>query len=273
MRRRVNSRGVPRGRPRAGPLSYQTTERPVSVPSATPRGAGRGGQPGGRHRPTGQPREVPARTSEAPDQPLCDGVVGSRHDDGDRGVAGLIGRSINPEAAMTSTWRPRMGDTPSRRGGRPQPPPPPGALAVEQARAGAAAGPHPADPLARRRADSLELLTLLTTRIEHLDAQITAAAAADRRVRLLLTHPGVGALTALTTVLVLGRRALTGRSEHREPRSGAARCSTSCHQSDGPASSDSAPCPPSTPRHALPSRAVIRSGSPDSRMRRRGADL
>jgi len=56
----------------------------------------------------------------------------------------------------------------------------------------------------RRRDDSLELLAWLTTRIEQLDAQIASAAAADPRARLLLTHPGVGPLTALTTVLVLG---------------------------------------------------------------------
>ena len=56
----------------------------------------------------------------------------------------------------------------------------------------------------RRRDDSLELLTWLTTRIDQLDERIAAAVAADPRARLLLTHPGVGPLTALTTVLVLG---------------------------------------------------------------------
>lgn len=56
----------------------------------------------------------------------------------------------------------------------------------------------------RRRDESLELLTWLTTRIDQLDEQIAAAATADTRARLLLTHPGVGPLTALTTVLVLG---------------------------------------------------------------------
>jgi transposase len=44
----------------------------------------------------------------------------------------------------------------------------------------------------------------LTTRIDQLDEQIAAVVAADPRARLLLTHPGVGPLTALTTVLVLG---------------------------------------------------------------------
>jgi transposase len=67
---------------------------------------------------------------------------------------------------------------------------------------------------ARRRADSLELLTWLTTRIDHLDAQIAMAGAADPRVHLLATHPGVGALTALTTVLVLGPVARFPDSKH-----------------------------------------------------------
>jgi transposase len=56
---------------------------------------------------------------------------------------------------------------------------------------------------ARRREDSLELLTWLTTRIDQLDERIAAAAAADARAQRLLTHPGVGPLTALITVLVL----------------------------------------------------------------------
>ena len=56
----------------------------------------------------------------------------------------------------------------------------------------------------RRRDENLELLRWLTTRIDALDEQIAAAAVADPRTRCLLTHPGVGPLTALTTVLVLG---------------------------------------------------------------------
>jgi transposase len=56
----------------------------------------------------------------------------------------------------------------------------------------------------RRRDDNLELLSWLTTRIDQLDEHIASMAAADPRARLLLTHPGVGPLTALTTVLVLG---------------------------------------------------------------------
>jgi len=56
----------------------------------------------------------------------------------------------------------------------------------------------------RRRDDSLELLAWITSRVHQLDARIVAAAENDSHARLLLTHPGVGPLTALTTVLVLG---------------------------------------------------------------------
>ena len=66
----------------------------------------------------------------------------------------------------------------------------------------------------RRRDDSLALLAWLTTRIDQLDAHIAAVASADPRVQLLLTHPGVGPLTALTTVLVLGPLAGFPDSKH-----------------------------------------------------------
>ena len=56
----------------------------------------------------------------------------------------------------------------------------------------------------RRRADCLELLAWLTTRIDQLDEQIATIANEDPRAKLLLTHPGVGPLTALTTILILG---------------------------------------------------------------------
>ena len=65
-----------------------------------------------------------------------------------------------------------------------------------------------------RRDDSLALLAWLTTRIDQLDAHIAAVASADPRVQLLLTHPGVGPLTALTTVLVLGPLARFPDSKH-----------------------------------------------------------
>ena len=66
----------------------------------------------------------------------------------------------------------------------------------------------------RRRDDSLELLAWLTGRIEQLDEQIAGVVEADSRARLLLTHPGVGPLTALTTVLVLGSIARFPDSKH-----------------------------------------------------------
>jgi transposase len=67
---------------------------------------------------------------------------------------------------------------------------------------------------ARRREDNLELLTWLETHIAGLDARIADAAHAHPGARLLLTHPGVGALTALTTVLVLGPAARFPGSKH-----------------------------------------------------------
>jgi len=66
----------------------------------------------------------------------------------------------------------------------------------------------------RRRDDNLELLGWLTQHIDALDEQIAAAAAADPRARLLLTHPGVGPLTALATVLILGPIARFPDSQH-----------------------------------------------------------
>ena len=66
----------------------------------------------------------------------------------------------------------------------------------------------------RRRDDSLELLAGLTTRIDQLDDHLAAIARVDRRAQLLLTHPGVGPLTALTTVLVLGPLARFADSKH-----------------------------------------------------------
>jgi transposase len=67
---------------------------------------------------------------------------------------------------------------------------------------------------ARRREDSLELLTWLTPRIDHLDTQIAEAAAADARAQRLLTHPGVGPLTALLTILGWGPAARFPTSKH-----------------------------------------------------------
>jgi transposase len=56
----------------------------------------------------------------------------------------------------------------------------------------------------RRRDDSLELLHWLNRHIDELDLHVATAAAADPAARRLMTHPGVGPLTALATVLVLG---------------------------------------------------------------------
>jgi transposase len=56
----------------------------------------------------------------------------------------------------------------------------------------------------RRRDDSLELLHWLNLRIDALDRQVASAATDNPDARRLMSHPGVGPLTALATVLVLG---------------------------------------------------------------------
>ncbi len=60
--------------------------------------------------------------------------------------------------------------------------------------------PHPR----RRRDDSLALRQWLTRHIDELDLHVATAAAADSAARRLMTHPGVGPLTARATVRVLG---------------------------------------------------------------------
>src|SRR5436309_6580190 len=67
---------------------------------------------------------------------------------------------------------------------------------------------------AQRRDQSLELLAGLTTQIRALDDAITTAALAHPDAPRLLTHPGVGALTALATVVVLGPVARFHDSKH-----------------------------------------------------------
>jgi transposase len=58
--------------------------------------------------------------------------------------------------------------------------------------------------LARRRDESLELVSWLDQRIRGLDTLLDEAVEAEPAARRLLTHPGVGPVTALTTVVVLG---------------------------------------------------------------------
>src|SRR5712692_4358950 len=68
---------------------------------------------------------------------------------------------------------------------------------------------------ARRRDQSLELLAGLTTQIRELDDAITTAALGHPDAPRLITHPGVGALTALTTIVVLGARGQVRRLPDR----------------------------------------------------------
>ena len=56
----------------------------------------------------------------------------------------------------------------------------------------------------RRREDLLVLLAGLEPAIADLSAAVEAAAEQDARVRLLMTHPGVGPITGLAFVLVIG---------------------------------------------------------------------
>ena len=58
--------------------------------------------------------------------------------------------------------------------------------------------------MARRRQDLLGLLGQLNTWVKELDQRIEQEAARREEARRLMTHPGVGARTALATVLVLG---------------------------------------------------------------------
>jgi transposase len=67
---------------------------------------------------------------------------------------------------------------------------------------------------ARRRDDSLELLQWLDRRIDELDVHVAAVVSADPNARRLMTHPGVGPLTALATVLVLGPVTRFPNSKH-----------------------------------------------------------
>ena len=66
----------------------------------------------------------------------------------------------------------------------------------------------------RRRDDSLELLQWLNGHIHELDLHVATAAAADPDACRLMSHPGVGPLTALTTVLVLGPVGRFPNSKH-----------------------------------------------------------
>jgi transposase len=56
----------------------------------------------------------------------------------------------------------------------------------------------------RRRQDLLELLDQLNPLIEELKAQIVKEAEMRPEAQLLMTHPGVGPITALAFVLVIG---------------------------------------------------------------------
>ena len=67
---------------------------------------------------------------------------------------------------------------------------------------------------AQRRDQSLDLLGTLRLHLDHLDDAIAVAALAHPDAPRLLTHPGVGPLTALATVVVLGTVSRFPDSKH-----------------------------------------------------------
>jgi len=66
----------------------------------------------------------------------------------------------------------------------------------------------------QRRDESLELLTWLDAHIATLESRIATVAAATPEACRLMTHPGVGALTALATILILGPVSRFPTSKH-----------------------------------------------------------
>ncbi len=70
----------------------------------------------------------------------------------------------------------------------------------QEALEGLTLGPAPT----RRRQDLLRLLEQLNSWIRELDAQLNQQALASEEVRRLMSHPGIGPLTALAAVAVLG---------------------------------------------------------------------
>lgn len=65
-----------------------------------------------------------------------------------------------------------------------------------------------------RRQDLLHFLDELEAKIRALDQAVQEAARQDARVRLLMTHPGVGPVTGLAFVLVIGEVTRFPRSKH-----------------------------------------------------------
>jgi transposase len=66
----------------------------------------------------------------------------------------------------------------------------------------------------RRRQDLLQLLDELEGKVRELDQAVAQAAAEDARVQLLRTHPGVGPVTGLAFVLVVGEIGRFPRSKN-----------------------------------------------------------
>jgi transposase len=104
---------------------------------------------------------------------------------------------------------------------------------------------------ARRRDESLELLAWLGPRIQQLDRLVAEAASADPAAHQLLTHPGVGPVTALTTVVVLGPVDPLCRQQGRDKLRGA-RTSAVCLRGPTPSRTDHQAGESVTSPHARP---------------------
>jgi transposase len=66
----------------------------------------------------------------------------------------------------------------------------------------------------QRRGDLLRFLDELDDKVRELDQAVMAAASQDARVRLLMTHPGVGPVTGLALVLAVGEVGRFRRSKN-----------------------------------------------------------
>jgi len=73
---------------------------------------------------------------------------------------------------------------------------------------------------ARRRKDLLVLLDQLNQRVDELTAAVQQEAEKRPEARLLMTHPGVGPVTALAFVLIVGYRSAFHVESKSEATSG-----------------------------------------------------
>src|SRR5271157_1174270 len=156
-------------------------------------------------RPGRDTRQTGAETEDGP--PGCRtliAVAGGESLSTDLGTESRESRSAAAALASASagadadaSQEPAPGHCPERRNTTPE-------RVVEQAGAGQLESLVLAPWSTRRRQDLLELLDRLNPRIEELSAAIQQATEERPEVQRLMTHPGVGPITALAFVLILG---------------------------------------------------------------------